>query len=94
MSPSRVQIPDTAKMVAEHPHLLSILTVDLKVVEVKYIITRLTYHLKTISTNARDTTSSQELRDHYQEQEKLLVALIVKLQQALDKEPESEQPTD
>lgn len=85
------EVPDTrpADVVsAEHPHLLEIVTVDLKVVEVKYIMRRLTEHLKVIMTNAQDMTSPVDLRAHYQEQQRLLLNLIVTLQNALDGKPD------
>jgi hypothetical protein len=90
------QVPraDPADVVADHPHLLQIVTVDLKVSQIKYILRRLTDALKPVMSNARDTTIPEQLRQHYVDQQKLIIELMVTLQQALDREPVHERPTD
>jgi len=93
MSTPTVQ-PPTPTEVVDHPHLLRIVTVDLKVSQIKYILKRLTDALKPVMTNARDDTSPPELRAHYVEQQRLILDLIVTLQDALDREPPNERPTD
>jgi hypothetical protein len=87
MSSSPVSSTELTKVVASQLSLMSIVSVDLRVEQIKYLQSLLTTPLKVAISNGKDRDISPELRAHYQEQQRLIVELIVKLQDALDREP-------